>query len=131
MINYKVTEEYLYPNVTKELRFWIAKKYRTTPERVIIDKTRIRISIKPLDEFTFFNPRDLSDYFDSVGIYGNVTVLDFGIRGIRFGWQIRQFVESLLSNEESIPSRTEAETALFTKCFSIREEQLTAKENRV
>jgi hypothetical protein len=77
---------------------------------------------------TFFNDRDLYDFFDSKGIL--IYTPPLPIRsGKRFGWAIVKNDEKctqLAIMKERTDTRQEAETAAFTRAFSLLEEQLTA-----
>lgn len=72
-----------------------------------------------------FNPRDLYDYFDGLGIWGYVTPSDWLSSSSEIVWYYRI---RLTEMSDRFNTRTAAESALFTRMFEIRESQLLEGE---
>ncbi len=76
---------------------------------------------KPLIAGATWNDRNLYDYFDSIEIIISI----FANHDNGFGCEIcGTTLADTMWSDNPFPSRTEAETASFTKAFHIREEQL-------
>lgn len=78
-------------------------------------------------DFSEFNPLDLFEFFDSVGIYGFVSPC-FSLEddNTEFDIGIKISSDEMQAGEIAYPSRSAATVALFDRCFEILNERMKA-----